>query len=109
MSAWGKRYEELALVGVRSREVTERIALHLRRFGEYLSVTYGHERLASVVRRDVVGWRDALVLSGLGAATVNNHLGVAVGVLRLGAGPGTGRAARRRSDQRCQDARVSAA
>lgn len=74
MSAWGARYEELALTGVRSREVTERIALHLRRFGEYLSVTYGHERLTSVVRRDVVGWRDALVLSGLGAATVNNHL-----------------------------------
>jgi len=74
VSAWGARYEELALTGVRSREVTERIALHLRRFGEYLSVTYGHERLTSVVRRDVVGWRDALVLSGLGAATVNNHL-----------------------------------
>jgi hypothetical protein len=63
VSAWGARYEELALTGVRSREVTERIALHLRRFGEYLSVTYGHERLTSVVRRDVVGWRDALVLS----------------------------------------------
>lgn len=74
VSAWAARYEELALTGVRSREVTERIVLHLRRFGEYLTVTYGHERLASVVRRDVVGWRDALVLSGLGASTVNNHL-----------------------------------
>ena len=74
VSAWGARYKELALSGVRSREVTERIALHLRRFGEYLTVTYGHERLASVVRRDVVGWRDALVSSGLGPSTVNNHL-----------------------------------
>ena len=74
MSAWGKRYEELALVGVRSREVTERIALHLRRFAEYLTVTFGHERLASVVRRDVVGWRDTLVSAGLGPSTVNNHL-----------------------------------
>ena len=46
MSAWAARYEELALTGVRSREVTERIALHRRRFGEYLSVTYGHEHLA---------------------------------------------------------------
>lgn len=74
VSAWATSYEELALTGVRSREVTERIALHLRRFGEYLSVTYGHERLASVVRRDVAGWRDALVASGLGPSTVNNHL-----------------------------------
>ena len=74
VSAWGARYEELALTGVRSREVTERIALHLHRFAEYLTVTYGHERLSSVVRRDVVGWRDALVSSGLGASTINNHL-----------------------------------
>jgi len=74
VSAWGERYEELALTGVRSREVTERIGLHLRRFGEYLSATYGHERVASVVRRDVVGWRDTLVSAGLGPSTVNNHL-----------------------------------
>ncbi len=74
VSAWAARYEESALTGVRSREVTERIALHLRRFAEYLTETYGHERLATVVRRDVVGWRDVLVSSGLGASTVNNHL-----------------------------------
>jgi hypothetical protein len=43
--AWAARYEELALTGVRSREVTERIGLHLQRFAEYLSGTYGHERL----------------------------------------------------------------
>jgi hypothetical protein len=48
VSAWAARYEELALTGVRSREVTERIALHLGRFGEYLSATYGHDRLATV-------------------------------------------------------------
>lgn len=29
VSAWAARYAELALTGVRSREVTERIALHL--------------------------------------------------------------------------------
>ena len=27
--AWAARYEELALIGVRSRDVTERIGLHL--------------------------------------------------------------------------------
>ncbi|MGI8728903.1 MAG: tyrosine-type recombinase/integrase [Solirubrobacteraceae bacterium] len=74
VSAWAASYEQLALSGVRSREVTERIALHLRRFSEYLTVTYGHERVASVVRRDVVGWRDTLVSAGLGPSTVNNHL-----------------------------------
>ncbi|MCA1680961.1 MAG: hypothetical protein LC777_19480 [Actinobacteria bacterium] len=73
-SAWATSYEELALIGVRSREVAERIALHLHRFAEYLTATYGHERLSSVVRRDVVGWRDTLVSSGLGPSTVNNHL-----------------------------------
>ena len=72
--AWAARYEELALTGVRSQEVTERIALHLHRFAEYLEATYGHEKLASMVRRDVVGWCDALVASGLGPSTVNNHL-----------------------------------
>lgn len=74
MSAWTARYEELALTGVRSREVTDRIALHLDRFAEYLLAAYGHERLNTVVRRDVAGWRDALVASGLGPSTVNSHL-----------------------------------
>jgi len=74
VSGWAASYEELALTGVRSLEVTDRIALHLHRFAEYLTATYGHERLSSVVRRDVVGWRDMLVSSGLGPSTVNNHL-----------------------------------
>jgi len=34
VSAWAARYEELALTGVRSREVTDRIVLHLDRFAE---------------------------------------------------------------------------
>jgi site-specific recombinase XerD len=82
MLAWAARYEELALTGVRSREVTERIGLHLQRFAEYLSGIYGHERLEAVVRRDVVGWRDALVSSGLGPSTVNNHLASLAGFCR---------------------------
>jgi len=74
VSAWAACYEELALAGVRSREVTDRIVLHLHRFAEYLLRTYGHEPLETVVRRDVAGWRDALVSCGLGPSTVNNHL-----------------------------------
>jgi integrase len=72
--AWAARYEQLALTGVRSREVTERIALHLHRFAEYREATYGHQRLGTVVRRAAVGWRDSLVSSGLGPSTINNHL-----------------------------------
>jgi integrase len=78
--AWAARYEELALTGVRSREVTERIGLHLHRFAEYLEATYGDQRLGTVVRRDVVGWRDSLVASGLGPSTVNNHLASLAGL-----------------------------
>jgi len=57
VSAWAAGYEELALAGVRSREVTDRIALRLHRFAEYLLQTYGHDWLATVVRRDVAGLR----------------------------------------------------
>ena len=44
--------------GVRSEEVTARVVLHLERFVEYLTGAYGHDRLSSVVPRDVTGWRD---------------------------------------------------
>jgi hypothetical protein len=80
VTAWAARYDELALTEVRSREVTERIVLHLHRFAEYMEATYGHQRLGTVVRRDFVGWRDALVASGLGPSTVNNHLASLAGL-----------------------------
>lgn len=69
VSAWAARYDELALTRVRSREVAERIGLHLQRFAAYLDGAYGHQRVETVVRRDVVGWRDPLVMSGLGPST----------------------------------------
>ena len=71
---------DLALVGVRSEEVTARIMLHLGRFAEYLSAPYGHDRLSSLVRRDVVGWRDQLAKT-LAASTVNHHLASVSGFL----------------------------
>jgi hypothetical protein len=43
--------------------------LHLERFAEYLTATYGHHRLSSVAPRDVFGWRDHLA-GGLGPSTV---------------------------------------
>ncbi len=54
--------------------------LHLGRFAEYLSAPYGHDRLSSLVRRDVVGWRDQLAKT-LAASTVNHHLASASGFL----------------------------
>ncbi len=54
--------------------------LHLERFGEYLTATYGHDRLSSVVPRDVFGWRDHLA-GGLAHSTVNHHLASVSGFL----------------------------
>lgn len=75
VEAWVGRYLELAVRGVRSPEVSGKIAAHLARFGDYITAAYGHDRLSAVVRRDVVGWRAALAGErGLAAATVNAHL-----------------------------------
>ncbi len=54
--------------------------LHLERFVEYLTATYGHDRLSSVVPRDVFGWRDHLA-GGLAPSTVNHHLASVSGFL----------------------------
>ncbi len=68
------RYLELAVVGVRSRTVSEKAALHLGRFAEFFVEAYGHDRSSAVVRRDVRAWQRSLVDRGLAPSTVNNHL-----------------------------------
>jgi hypothetical protein len=42
--------------------------LHLERYADYLTATYGHDRLPGGTR-DVSGWRDHLA-GGLGPSTV---------------------------------------
>jgi integrase len=74
LAAWSERYLALAVVGVRSEEVAQKIALHLARFASFYKGGYGHERISTVLRRDVVAWQHALVDQGLAPATVNNHL-----------------------------------
>ena len=74
LSAWVGRYLELAVVGVRSRTVAEKAALHLGRFVEFFGEAYGHDRTSGVVRRDVQGWQRSLVEQDLAPSTVNNHL-----------------------------------
>lgn len=74
ISVWVARYLELAVVGVRSRAVAEKAALHLGRFVKFFGESYGHERISTCVRRDVDGWQSSLVKRGLAPSTVNNHL-----------------------------------
>src|SRR5215211_2927689 len=74
LSAWVTRYLTLAVVGVRSEEVADKIALHLERFATFYKDTYGHERIRNVLKRDVLAWQRTLSDQGLAPATVNNHL-----------------------------------
>jgi len=59
---------------VRSEEVADKIALHLQRFQTFFKEAYGHERVRTVLKRDVLAWQRALSDDGLAPATVNNHL-----------------------------------
>lgn len=85
IEAWAARYLDLAVRGVRSAEVADKIASHLARFRDYFADTYGHDRLSGVVRRDVAGWRDHLADpqagAGLASSTVNAHLASLSGFL----------------------------
>src|SRR5688500_17967714 len=74
LAAWATRYLALAVVGVRSPAVTQKIALHLDRFVAFFIESYGHDRIATCLRRDVLVWQRHLVDQGLAPATVNNHL-----------------------------------
>src|SRR5215204_6104542 len=74
LAAWATRYLALAVVGVRSPAVTQKIALHLDRFITSFIESYGHDRIGTCLRRDVLAWQRALTDHGLAPATVNNHL-----------------------------------
>lgn len=73
LEVWVSRYLLLALEGVRSEEVAAKIALHLDRFRSFLAEAYGHDRISTVVRRDVVEWQQRLAGS-FAPSTVNGHL-----------------------------------
>ncbi len=67
-------YLRLAVTGVRSDAVADKIALHLQRFLTFFHARYGHDRISACLKRDVVAWQAALRTGGLAPATVNNHL-----------------------------------
>jgi integrase len=68
------RYLTLAVVEGRMDNVARKIALHLQRFASFYREAYGHERISTCLRRDVLAWQRELLSKGLAAATVNNHL-----------------------------------
>jgi integrase len=74
LAVWSTRYQQLAVAGVRSDEVAKKIALQLSRFIAFYRDAYGHDRVSSCLRRDVVAWQQQLQAQGLAPATVNNHL-----------------------------------
>jgi site-specific recombinase XerD len=74
LEAWMECYLRLAVSGVRSEEVAQKIALHLSRFQDFFRESYGHDRLSTMLRRDVVAWQSELLSQGLAHSTINNHL-----------------------------------
>src|SRR5574341_631544 len=73
LTYWVYRYQELALQGVRSQAVEQKIVLHLQRFADFFQKRYGHERISTCVQRDVLTWQTHLT-ERFAASTVNNHL-----------------------------------
>jgi site-specific recombinase XerD len=83
-AAWARRYLDMAVRGVRSDEVTGKIARHLDRFTAWLVGGLGHDRISAVTPREVAAWRDHLAAHGntgrggtttaMAPATVNSHL-----------------------------------
>jgi site-specific recombinase XerD len=75
LTAWIECYLDLVVVGARPDQVTRSIVLHLGRFADFFEARYGHERISTVLKRDVEAWiallSDDLALA---PATVNSHL-----------------------------------
>lgn len=74
LEAWITQYLQLAVTGVRSAAVTQKIALHLARFLDYFQHAYGHDRISTCLKRDIVGWQRQMQADGLAHSTINNHL-----------------------------------
>ncbi|MFL5660381.1 MAG: tyrosine-type recombinase/integrase [Ktedonobacteraceae bacterium] len=74
LAAWIETYLRLAVIGVRSEEVAQKIALHLHRFQDFFVESYGHDRLSTCLRRDVQAWQNALISQGFAHSTINNHV-----------------------------------
>jgi site-specific recombinase XerC len=74
LEAWMAHYLRLAVSGVRSEAMTKKITLHLSRFHTFFVETYGHDRISTCLKRDVVAWQAHLEEMGLAHSTINNCL-----------------------------------
>jgi len=74
LQTWITHYLCLAVSGVRSEAMTKKIALHLSRFHAFFVEAYGHDRISTVLKRDVVAWQNGLKEQGLAHSTINNCL-----------------------------------
>lgn len=74
LQAWMSQYLQLVVTGVRSAAVAQKIALHLARFLEYFQEAYGHDRISTCLKRDIVAWQTQMQADGLAHSTINNHL-----------------------------------
>ncbi|NWJ98818.1 MAG: tyrosine-type recombinase/integrase [Chloroflexi bacterium] len=74
LHAWIGRYQQLAVTGVRSTNVTRKISLHLDRFQAFFENAYGHDHISTCLPRDVLAWQNTLLHQHLAPATINNHL-----------------------------------
>src|SRR5262245_39773072 len=60
LTVWSERYQQLAVAGVRSEEVANKIALQLGRFIVFYQNAYGHDRASTCLKRDVIAWQQHL-------------------------------------------------
>jgi site-specific recombinase XerD len=74
LNYWIEQFLSLAILDVRSAGVAKKIELHLHRFKEFTLDRYGHERMTTCLRRDVLAWQNHLIDRKLAPATINNHL-----------------------------------
>ncbi|MBX9568972.1 MAG: tyrosine-type recombinase/integrase [Candidatus Obscuribacterales bacterium] len=74
LNYWIEQFLSLAIQDVRSSGVAKKIELHLHRFQEFTLDRYGHERMSTCLRRDVLSWQNHLIDRKLAPATINNHL-----------------------------------
>lgn len=69
---------------VRSETVAEKAAPHLGRSIAFFEEAYGHDRVSTVMRRDVQGWQRSLVEQELAPFDGKQSSGLAGGFHELG-------------------------
>jgi site-specific recombinase XerD len=74
LNAWMDQYTRLVIAGIRTESSVKKVSLHLDRFLQFFSDFYGHDRISSCLKRDVVAWQHHLLHEDLAHSTINNHI-----------------------------------